>query len=193
MGPVRLTLADVAAEAGIAPATLIQRFGSKRGLLLTLARQGIADELDPFDSVRRAEPPRLEQFISTFAACAEAMAPDPTTLANHLAFLQIDLTDRDFHQRALAQAKGFAKQIRKFLEELQSDGELMECDTSALARLVQLTYGGSMLAWAIEREGRVGNWVRRDLEFMLRPYRCPNPNGDKVRSLRKSTGKSKRR
>ena len=33
VGPGRLTLADVAAEAGLAPATLLQRFGSKRGLI----------------------------------------------------------------------------------------------------------------------------------------------------------------
>jgi AcrR family transcriptional regulator len=190
IGPVRLTLADVAAEAGIAPATLIQRFGSKRGLLLTLARQGTGDEVDPFDSLRAARPPRLEPFISTFAACCEAMAPDPTTLANHLAFLQIDLTDRDFHQLALAHAKGFGKQIRKFLDELVAEGELKKCDTRSLARLVQLTYGGSMLAWAIEREGSVGNWVRRDLEFMLLPYRSSRSQVGKSGTLRKSTGKS---
>ena len=33
VGPARLTLADVAREAGVAPATLVQRFGSKRALL----------------------------------------------------------------------------------------------------------------------------------------------------------------
>ena len=32
------TLADVAKEAGLAPATLVQRFGSKRGLLLALSK-----------------------------------------------------------------------------------------------------------------------------------------------------------
>src|SRR5207247_1703558 len=40
VGPSRLTLADVAREAGVAPATLVQRFGSKRGLLLALVRAG---------------------------------------------------------------------------------------------------------------------------------------------------------
>ena len=36
--PVDLTLADVAKEAGVVPATLIQRFGTKRGLLLAVCR-----------------------------------------------------------------------------------------------------------------------------------------------------------
>jgi AcrR family transcriptional regulator len=38
IGPARLTLADVAKEAGLAPATLLQRFGSS-GLLLAVAEQ----------------------------------------------------------------------------------------------------------------------------------------------------------
>ena len=36
IGPMRLTLAHVAREAGVSPATLVQRFGSKRALLLAL-------------------------------------------------------------------------------------------------------------------------------------------------------------
>src|SRR5215831_8245675 len=34
LGPTRLTLADVADEVGLSAAALVQRFGSKRGLLL---------------------------------------------------------------------------------------------------------------------------------------------------------------
>ena len=41
LGP-NLTLADVAKEAGVSPATLMQRFGSKRGLLLAFAAAGAA-------------------------------------------------------------------------------------------------------------------------------------------------------
>ena len=42
-GPARFTLAAVASEIGLVPATLVQRFGSKRGLLLALARQSATD------------------------------------------------------------------------------------------------------------------------------------------------------
>src|SRR5262245_47347946 len=37
LGPLRLTLAEVAKEAGLSPAALVQRFGSKRELLLAAA------------------------------------------------------------------------------------------------------------------------------------------------------------
>src|SRR5579885_3160850 len=41
-GVARLTLADVAREAGLAPSTLAERFGSKRALLLAAARHAAA-------------------------------------------------------------------------------------------------------------------------------------------------------
>lgn len=174
IGPVRLTLADVAAEAGIAPATLIQRFGSKRGLLLELARKGVSESGNFFTGVRQ-NGSRVEDLITTFSQCCEAMAPDAATLSNHLAFLQIDLTDKDFHALALAQAKSFHDQIREFLDEMVRAKELKPCDTGALARVIQLGYGGSMLQWAIERQGKVGDCVRRDLEFILEPYLITDP------------------
>jgi AcrR family transcriptional regulator len=46
VGPMRLTLADVAREAGVSPATLVQRFGSKRGLLLALVAAGSGEVED---------------------------------------------------------------------------------------------------------------------------------------------------
>jgi len=36
-GPHELTLADIAHEAGVTPGRLVQRFGSKRALLVTLS------------------------------------------------------------------------------------------------------------------------------------------------------------
>ena len=38
LGPAQITLAEVAKAAGVVPATLIQRFGTKRGLLLAACR-----------------------------------------------------------------------------------------------------------------------------------------------------------
>ena len=43
VGPAKLTLAAVADEVGLVPGTLVQRFGSKRGLLLALAEQAARD------------------------------------------------------------------------------------------------------------------------------------------------------
>jgi AcrR family transcriptional regulator len=169
-GPVRLTLAHVAAEVGVAPATLLQRFGSKRGLLLALARQAAPATGEEYAAIRAAHPSPLAALFAV-ADCMAGMAKTPEELANHLAFLHIDLTDPEFHQLALAQGRAARAELRGFLDAAVEAGELVPCDTKRLARAVQVTLGGGLLAWAIEREGTAGEWLRDDLETLLRPYR----------------------
>ncbi|MGP4100532.1 helix-turn-helix domain-containing protein, partial [Nonomuraea sp. KM90] len=52
-GPQGLTLAAVAQEAGLSPATLVQRFGSKRGLLLAFAAHAARTAGEPFERARQ--------------------------------------------------------------------------------------------------------------------------------------------
>jgi len=169
-GPAKLTLAHVAAEAGVAPATLMQRFGSKRGLLLAFARQSTAATGQEYAAIRAAHSSPLAALFAV-ADCMAGMAPTPETLANHLAFLHIDLTDPDFHELALRHARASRAEIRTFLDEAVKAGELAHCDTERLARAVGVTLGGGLLAWAIEREGTAAEWLRYDLETLLDPYR----------------------
>jgi len=51
--PVDLTLADVAKEAGVVPATLIQRFGTKRSLLLAACRTAPGGVPEQFGAARQ--------------------------------------------------------------------------------------------------------------------------------------------
>jgi AcrR family transcriptional regulator len=169
VGPSRMTLADVAAEAGVAPATLVQRFGSKRGLLLALVRQGSSSEGEQMAAIRAAHPSPLDA-LRAVADCLTGMAPSPEELANHLAFLCIDLTDLEFHRYALEHARAFQSELRALLDSAVEAGELASCDTDALARLVQELLHGALVTWAIYREGTGREWLRRELELLLVPY-----------------------
>ncbi len=57
------------------------------------------------------------------------------------------------------------------IEDAIEAGELGPCDAPRLARALGAVTGGSMLAWAIEREGVLLDWVRRDLETVLERFR----------------------
>jgi hypothetical protein len=39
-----------------------------------------------------------------------------------------------------------------------------------LARMIEVTLGGSFLAWAIYRKGSAADWLRDDLDATLRPF-----------------------
>jgi len=169
-GPRQLTLAHVAKEVGVVPATLIQRFGTKRGLLLAVCRTAPASVPAQFAAARAKYKSALKTVVELYVACS-AFASTPESVANGLAYLQNDLTDPEFRAVTLAQFKVLQAQTRKLLDEAVAARELMECDTAELARLIQQVNGGSMLNWAVFREGSLAAWLRRDLEALLDPYR----------------------
>jgi len=168
--PTQLTLADVAREAGVVPATLIQRFGTKRGLLLAMCRTAPGAVPMQFAAARARHNSPLKALIELYAECT-SFAPTPEAMANGLAYLQIDLTDPDFHAITLAQLRALRDETQKLLDEAVAARELRPCDTAELARLIQHVNGGAMLSWAVYRQGSVAAWVRRDLEALLAPYR----------------------
>jgi len=180
IGPARLTLAEVAAEAGLAPATLLQRFGSKRGLLLAAAEQGMGDVGECFARIRSAHRSPLAALCASFEEMTH-MCETPEALANSLAFLEIDLTDPDFHRLALENSRNMLAEYRALLDEAVAAGEIVRCNTTRLARALSALSSGSLLSWAILREGSVTEWLRDDIETVLGPYRT---RGRKVRARR---------
>jgi AcrR family transcriptional regulator len=169
LGPAEITLADVAKEAGVVPATLIQRFGTKRALLLATVKTAPAGVPAQFAVARAKYHSPLKALIELFVDCS-GFASTPESMANGLAYLQIDLTDPDFRAITLAQFNAIREETRKLLDAAVAARELIPCNTTELARLIQQVNGGSMLDWAVYRQGALSNWVRRDLEALLRPY-----------------------
>lgn len=171
IGPARLTLAEVAAEAGLAPATLLQRFGSRRGLLLAVAGQGVAGVADCFTRVRAAHRSPLAALLASLEEMT-CLCETPEAMANNLAFLELDLTDPDFHRLALQNSRAVLAGYRALLDEAVTAGEVIECDTTALSRALAAICSGSMLNWAILREGSVTKWLRYDIDTLLGPFRA---------------------
>jgi AcrR family transcriptional regulator len=170
LSPTQLTLADVAKEAGVVPATLIQRFGTKRNLILTLCRTAPGSCAQAFAAARSKHKSLLQALVELYAE-GTSFAPTPEAMANGLAWLQNDLTDPDFHAITLEQFHVIRDETKKLLDEAVAARELRKCDTAQLARLIQHTNGGAMLAWAVYRQGSVASWVRREIAALLAPYR----------------------
>jgi AcrR family transcriptional regulator len=169
VGP-SLTLGDVAKEAGVSPATLVQRFGSKRGLLLAVFSSGPTSLADQFAHIRASSKTALGAVVAV-GDCMAAMAHSPEAMSNSLAFLQMDLVDPEFHALALAHSRSTCAEIVKLLDEAIAARELARCDTRALARTIQSLIGGSLVQWAIDRDTTVLERVREDLDTLLRPRR----------------------
>jgi AcrR family transcriptional regulator len=180
VGPVRLTLAHVAREVGLAPATLIQRFGSKRKLLLAMASQGGGYE-DDFVARLRGEGRSALETARAFLLCFAGLAATPREMANHLAFLQIDLTDPAFHRITSRVFRSNHETIAALFAEAREKGELASGDPKALARVLLAVVNGSLLTWAVYREGEAAAWLARDVDLALEPY-LPRASGARASS-----------
>jgi AcrR family transcriptional regulator len=170
IGPAKFTLADVAREVGLSAATLVQRFGSKRGLMLALARSARDSVEACFAAVRRANPSPLDALVAAATEMTKYVQ-SPEEMANHLAFLQTDLSDPDFYSVMLENSLRIEAGYRSLLDDAVAARELNSCDTARLARAVGSMSGGSLIGWAVYRQGTAEAWVRADLATLLDPYR----------------------
>ncbi|GIH50442.1 transcriptional regulator, TetR family [Microbispora rosea] len=170
VGPAGLTLAAVADEVGLVPGTLVQRFGSKRGLLVALARQSAHEAEAHHERLRRRRPSSLDA-LTALAEESMALMDTPERFANHLAFLCMDLTDQELHEYALAVHEAQRRAILALLDEAVAEGELRTgTDTAALAESVQALIAGTGLTWALDRQGTLQERLRRAVTALLSPY-----------------------
>lgn len=171
VGPGELSLSDIAREVGVTAGALVQRFGSKRELLLAVVEAWAKGSEEMVESFRKRRSSPVERLLY-WGECMAAMGEAPGALAHHLPYLQLDLTDPEFRRHMLRHAEVVRAAFRAWLDEAIAGGELREAtDTGALARLVEATLGGSLLNWAVYQEGPAAEWVRRDLETVLAPHR----------------------
>jgi AcrR family transcriptional regulator len=192
-GPSQLTLADVAAEAGLTAGALVQRFGSKRALLLALMERFGGSTGETFAALRAQHPSPLAA-IRAYGACMAQMASSPAALANSLAWLQQDLTDPDFHRFTLQNARATRRELHRLVVASIEAGEIASStDADALARAIDTTVTGSLMAWAIYREGAAARWIRHDLDMLLQPYVSPAARGGGAGDRRRSAARRPRR
>jgi AcrR family transcriptional regulator len=170
VAPGDLTLALIADEAGVTAGALVQRFGSKRELLLALANRFGGGAREMMSALRAANKTALAT-IRAYATCMAQLAPSPDALARNLAYLQIDLLDADFRKPLLQNAKATRAGLEALIKEAKAAGEIAaDADARMLARTVETTVSGALLTWAIHREGSASTWVSAEVESVLRPH-----------------------
>ena len=170
LAPADLTLAEIAAEAGVTASALVQRFGSRRGLLLLMSER-LAQSAEGFITGL------LEQHRSPLAAlraysdCMAGLAVSPAALFRNLAYLQVDLTDPEFRRHLSVQARGTRAGLRALIGAAKQAGELVPgTRADQLARTIEAVLSGSMLVWGFYQDGTAASWMRSDLDAVLAPH-----------------------
>lgn len=170
LGPGELTLAEIAKEAGVTAGLLVQRFGSKRDLLLALSERFSGGSAEMFAELRKGHRSPLA-VLRAYSDCMAHLASSPAALARNFAYLQIDLTDPDFRKHLSAQARSTREELQRLIKESVQAGELAKTtNPKQLARTIEAVVAGSMMSWAYFQEGTAAKWMRHDLDAVLKPY-----------------------
>lgn len=159
------TMAQVAAEAGVAVGTLSQRFGSKTGLLQAISRHGTeavvasmreraAATDEPVEGLRAA-------LVATYAGLGDA-----ATAANHLAQLGVDLGDESLRELLGAHFSALEAQVRRLIRAAAHDLPNAPGVVRA-ARTLLAVVNGVALDWSIRPKGRLADRLAQDVDAVL--------------------------
>lgn len=171
IGPERLTLADVGEAAGLSAATLVQRFGSKRDLMLSVLKHTTSGFEQRFQAAMTGSDSPLEAIFA--AAMDRAPFGGRDELANMLAFYLSDLGDPDFRALAAENSRNAVAGFKRLLDEAVAEGEIAESyvDTTQLAETIYSLMMGTLLTWTVSGEGSYRARIRSQLDVLLRPFR----------------------
>lgn len=161
-GPSGLTLNRVGDMLGVTGPALGYRFQNKRGLLLAFAgRQPSATNEHFVHTIAhsRSERSALVECLCGFGAGMQTKVQ----VANNVAMLALDLADDEFGQHAQAQARVVKAHIKALLAKAGVSPERL----ADIVDELYVTWNGAALAWAIDGEGSLENWVRLRIERIL--------------------------
>lgn len=152
-GPDAFTLAAVSAETGIAPATLVQRFGDKQGLILRAVEQ---DNAALFRTLATAPAkPGAASVIALF----RILTPPPDAeagLPDQFLWLRLDMRDPALNTLARARFTALRKAIELRLPPLP-------LAPATAARLIEAQWQGAFNQWALEPQGHLIDYVTASL------------------------------
>ena len=159
-GPGGFTLADLAREVGVAPATLLQRFGDKH----TLIERAFARDNNRFVPWLETLPKGIgaKVVIRIYGEATKLFGDNPS-LADHLLWLREDIRDPALNRLSQHRFKLFRAEIVKRLPPLPISAQ-------RAARLLDAQYHGAVVQWALEPEPRGGltDFVTRSLRDWFR-------------------------
>ena len=157
-GPAGFTLADVARAVGVAPATLLQRFGDKQTLIERAFARDNARFLPWLENLPVGV--GVDVVVGIYAEATKLFGDNPS-LADHLLWLREDIRDPALNRLAQERFRLFRAAIVKRLPPMPIPPE-------RAARLLDAQYHGAVVQWALEPRGALADFVEDSLRDCFR-------------------------
>ncbi|PXW35233.1 UNVERIFIED_CONTAM: TetR family transcriptional regulator [Williamsia faeni] len=150
-GSAGFTLELAGQQAGVSAATLVKRFGSKRGLLIASSQRWI-DSIDPDPGSLPGETPLATLRRLSVRSYTDHSRPDDA--ANHVSSLAADLGDPELTRLLALGWHRKRSQLERLISRAIDAGELPNAPTPATAaRTLFSLLEGSFLGWTVDPDG----------------------------------------
>lgn len=164
-GPSEFTLADVGQVAGLAPATLLQRFGSKQAMVVAALAHANSQHLAALEKLPQES--GAEAVIRIFVD----RAPGPEhedMLADQLLWLREGFRNDQINKLSRQSLAVFRQAIEQRMPPLP-------LPTSMAVRLLEAQWHGALIQWGISREGHLRDYVAESLRSWFELIGRPPP------------------
>lgn len=151
VGPAELTLARIGARAGLTAGALVQRFGSKQGLLAAFAARSQENVRAVFAAAIDRHPTDPDAAAVDGLVQLSGSLWDRRAFANHLAWFALELADDALRPMAAAHHQTVQTELTRLL------------GSAAAARQLRALHQGALILWAVEGRGELKPYLRRQL------------------------------
>lgn len=158
-GPEKFTLADIGRAVGLAPATLMQRFGSKQQLLILAAKQANAKLRSDLEELKKKNLPWDQELIHLLSTVPEGFG-SRQDIANSLGVLKLDMIDPELHPIARHLFESLRQRIQELIQEGQSSKQLdPSFDVSIITWELDALRHGLVIQWTLSGKGTLQKWL----------------------------------
>ncbi len=152
-GPETFTLADVGRAVGLAPATLMQRFGSKQQLILLAAKQANVTLKKDLEKLKNKKLPWSQELLQLLISMPEGFG-SRQDIANSLGLLIARQLFESLRQRIL-----------ELLHIGQSHGEIDESfDIETIGWELDALRHGFVIQWTLSGKGTLKKWLEKSFK-----------------------------
>ena len=160
-GPESFTLADVGRAVGLAPATLMQRFGSKQQLLILAAKQANVKLRGDLEELKKKKLPWDQELIHLLSAVPEGFG-SRQDIANSLGVLKLDMIDPELHPIARQLFESLRQRIQELLQEGRSSAQLISSfDVKIITWELDALRHGLVIQWTLSGKGTLQKWLEK--------------------------------
>jgi len=166
-GPESFTLADISKAVGLAPATLMQRFGSKRALLIKAAKHVPAKLTLDLEKLKAKDLSWDAELMAFLGEVPEGFGTRQD-IANSLGLLKLDMVDPELHPIARELMDGVRNRIKELMRKAKSEEQLAsQADPDVLASELDALRHGLVIQWALSGDGPLKEWLHKGLKNYL--------------------------